>query len=252
MNDTEEIWNPTRRLYEVLATAKKHGRTMEPSGHRQPIRKVLAGVLGVNPNRTFEIYRGLQCLSEALDWTETKIDESSIKQKEHYTRNLPAFRQALEIGNINDSWEVFERQLSDEAMADLLHAATRLSEIYAEGSLSKQELEELNNELQELINLFHEADIDSELRIVLLDLLATSSEILSEYRIRGGDALKKIVELALGRLFTKQESFKKADHAHIKKFLNWLSKLDKLYGKLGKYAPLLPNAAGMLLGDKTE
>ncbi len=252
MNDTEEIWNPTRRLYEALVKAKMYGRTMEPSGHRQTIRKVLGSVFEVNPNHTFEIYRGLRSLSEALDWTTAKIEESLIKQKANYTRNLPIIQQSLEIGNINDSWESFERQLTDEAMADLLHAATRLSEIHAEVALTKQELEELNSELQELINLFDGADIDANLRIAILDLLATSSEILSEYKIRGGDALKKIVELALGRLFTKHADFKKADPAYIKKLLSWLSKLDNFYGRLGKYAPLLPPTVGFLLGDKAE
>jgi hypothetical protein len=252
MNDSEEIWNPTRRLYEALMKAKKHGSTMQSNGQHRRIRNVLGQVFGFNPDHTFEIYSGLRALSDALYWTEAKIEESTIKQKGNYTRNFSAVRQSLEIGNIDNNWEAFGRQLTDEAMADLLHAATRLSETHAEVELTIEELGELTSELQSLIDMFHAADIDSELRIAILDLLAAASEVLSEYKIRGGDSLKKIIELTIGRLVTKQSALKQSDPELISKLLDWLKKLDDLYGKLGKYAPLLPKAVGLLLSDKSQ
>jgi hypothetical protein len=60
MNIEEEIWNPTRRLYEALAQGRLHAQTLQANGHPKPIRKVLGNVFGVNPNSTFDIYRGLQ------------------------------------------------------------------------------------------------------------------------------------------------------------------------------------------------
>lgn len=246
MND-DEIWNPTRRLYEILAKAKQHGQTMEPSGHYPPVRKVIAHVFEINPEDTISVYRCLGLLSDALIWTSNQIENSDIKQKSNYTRNLPTFRRAIENGNINNSWEVFRNDLSDEAMADLLHTASRLGEIHAEISLSKEELKELSDELAELIELFHNSEIDHELRIAILDLLVTAQGIIGEYRIRGGEALKKIIELALGKIMTKGVDLsKEQDPTVLQKLGAFLAKLDALYSRLGKYEPLLRLVAKFL------
>lgn len=249
MNDQDEIWNPARRLYEMLKNARTRGKMRDTHNSEPTIRMVFAAMFEVPPTSTIEIYKGFALLSEALDWTENQIAAASLKQKGNYTRNLPSFRLALEIGNINESWERFNQQISEEAMADLLHAATRLAEADAEVSLSKEELVALSKELDELIELFHDADIDTELRKSILDLLLASREILGEYRIRGGEALKKIIELATGRLLTKRSQFDEENKEILKKLVEWLKKLDGLYGRLGKYGKLLPYASQLFLDD---
>lgn len=191
-------------------------------------------------------------LSQALDWTERQIETLPIKRKSNLTRHFDEFRQALGWGNLNDTWDSIDALLSVEAMTDLGHAADRLLEFHGESDLRKEELADLSAELEELIEIFHSAEIDEDLRRAMLDLLMTAKSLLSEYRIRGGEALKKIIELTIGGLVTKRSQLDKIDLTPFKKLWSWLDKIDGVYGRLGKYARLLPPAAGWFLGSSSD
>lgn len=252
MIESEDTWNPTRRLHELLTAAKQRGNTRDQGGNYPAIRTVLGHALKVDASETLLIYERIKMMSEALDWTEFQIEKLPIRRKSNLTRHFPEFRNALNAGNLNASWETFDGHLSVEGMTDLGHAADRLLEYHGESDLEKEELEQLCAELEELIEIFHSSEIDTDLRIAMLDLLNTAKFLLSEYRIRGGDALKKIIELTIGGLVTRRSQLEKANSDPFKKLWSWLNKIDGVYGRLGKYARLLPPAAGWLLGNSID
>lgn len=244
--EEDEIWNPTQRLYNLLESTRKLSKN-ERNQHRK-IREVWGEVFEVDPGDTIAIYYNLTLLSQALDWTKAEIDKTILKRKQIYTRNLGRVHKALNIGNLDSSWQAIEQQLTEETMADLLHCADRLAESESEADLSAEELSGLLSELDALTELFSEADLDDELRIAILDLLETSRQMLADYRIRGSDALKDIIELSLGKLMTKRTKLAESKkNEKIGKLLAWLKKIDGFYSRLRKYGPLLQGASQALL-----
>lgn len=244
--EENDIWNPTQRLYDLLEKTKEFAKVK--NNQYQVIREVWASVFGVDSTDTIAIFYNLTLLSQSLDWTKAELDKVSLRRKEIYTRNLSRVHNALNLGNLDTTWNTVENLLNDETMADLLHCADRLAESSSETELNEEELDNLNGELDSLTKLFHESDLDSDLRIAILDLLETSRQMLAEYRIRGSEVLKNIIELSLGKLMTKRTELSEASKdTKINKLFSWLKKVDGIYGRLGKYAPLLQGASQALL-----
>jgi len=250
MSDTTDFendeGNKAQRLFKILEATKAEARNKKKTNQYNTINQVWADVFKIDPSDTLLIYKKISLLSENLDWTEQQIEASDIKRKDSHTRNLPSIHKALNQNNISAPWQVIETLLDDQTLTDLQHTAERLAELQPENEIPTEYLNELIGEIEALSQLLAETELDPELRDVLLDLLETARQIMADYRIRGSDAIKEIIIRSVGQLNLKRDLCEKErKNPDLIRFLGVLDKMDKLYGRAGKYKPLL--AKGVLM-----
>lgn len=239
--------NKAQRLCKILESTKAHAK--KNGNQYNTINHVWAAVFEIEPTDTLLIYKKIGLLSENLDWTEQRIEASDIKRKEDNTRNLPRIRKALNHNNIAGPWQTIEAQLNEQTLTDLQHTANRLAELQPENEIPAEYLNELIGEIEALSQLLAESDLDQELREVLLDLLETARQIMSDYRIRGSDAIKDIIIQSVGQLNLKRDLCEKEiENPAFTRVMKMLKTMDTVYSKVTTYGPLLAKGGQFLIG----
>jgi len=241
--------NKAQRLFKILEATKAEARNKKKPNQYNTINQVWASVFDIDPTDTLLIYKKIGLLSNSLEWAEQQIEASDIKRKESHTRNLPRIHKALNQNNIAASWQTIEAQLTEQTLTDLQHTADRLAELLPENEITSEYLNELMGEIEALSQLLAESELDPDLREVLLDLLETARQMMSDYRIRGSDAIKEIIIRSVGQLNLKRELCEKEiKNPDFAKFIKMLKTMDTVYSKVTQYGPLLKAGGQCLIG----
>jgi hypothetical protein len=100
-----------------------------------------------------------------------------------------------------------KKPLGEGVLTGLEFCAHELSKHHEEDEIGPEELARLKSEFSELVKSVSGADIASELKIVLLDLLTSAIIAIDNYKILGNDGLKKAVAYSVGTLMLHQKEF---------------------------------------------
>jgi hypothetical protein len=233
--------NPAQRLLDILKSARSH------QGH-ESIAQVWAVVFNIDKGDLPQIFYFLGLLHRVSMDVDERIKQLPNLNHELYLLNMPEIRQALAPNQLNGQWAESLRYLSPHAIRALEFCADALSKQHEEAMISDTELADLTREIQDLYEYIASANLDQQLRLVLLDLLGTMQKAVMEYRIRGAAALRDSIVHSLGTFMLNHELFKKEKNepavqkfgnllAHVTKVVSATLKVKALYDKVQKLLP---------------
>jgi hypothetical protein len=167
-------------------------------------------------------------------------------------------REVILSGLINLKHSIYAHDLNagyraptDAEKSLLAVAATIISK---EAELEKDDIEKIRESITALRALVENADIEPQIRTVLLDLIRISENAISRFNIHGARGFKRAFKIMLGEVMDiygmasvegEREALKDSDAwAAIVKHLRTF---DEISSRLLKYKPLLENVSQLLI-----
>ena len=234
--------NPARRLHSLLADAL----TKNPN---EQTRKVWASVFSISEKeaagRVFYDLGLLHHLTYAIEDRIRRIPDINI---ELFLRAIPAVRLALSPIQMNASFgETAGKHLNAGTMTALEFAANELAKDHHEDPIPPEDLTAIRDQALQLLEDVRIADIDSDLRTLLMDLLVTMIRCVDEYRIRGAAGLRDVVAFSVGQFILNHDLFEKTKKEPVvQRFYKLVGRVStvvsaaiKVMELYGKVAPLL-------------
>jgi hypothetical protein len=217
--------NAAARLWRILTAAKglQGGTT-----HAQ-----LAAVFGLKVSDEMELHRSLLAATEAVDEIEWRVRRIPNQDYDLYLHSLPEVRKALTAAHQNFDFNQWKAaNLKDDYINPLMYCASLLSKVYPEEEVKQDELQQFLEEINELYESVMSSELDSEIKLIILEQLRNIQQAVHEYRVKGVYPLKKALSTAFGEIILHKQEFQEAvdkkDGGQIAKFLGVLKTLDKI------------------------
>lgn len=186
--------NPAGRLHDLLTQAVRQSE-------QQNTRQAWAAVFGVDPTDTGAILQSLAALIEQIAVGKEEVLKLADANHDLFLEPFLELEKSFTQVNLEASWKGFKSRIGSETLVKLRYCADKLGEVRAEEVLEKDQLAELRHMVEELIDEVAEAELPSQLKLLLLRNLETARMALLQYRIRGLDGLRTAADLNLGAVF---------------------------------------------------
>lgn len=234
--------NPARRLHGLLADAltKNQG---------EQTLKVWASVFAIPEKeaagRVFYYLGLLHHLTYAIEDRIRRIPEINT---ELYLRAIPDVRLALSPIQMNASFhDTAGKYLNAGTMTVLEFSANELAKHHHEDPIPVGDLKAIRDQASTLLEDIRVADIDADLRALLMDLLVTMIRCVDEYRIRGAAGLKDVVAFSIGQFILNHDLYEKTKkETVVQRFSKLVGRVStvvsaaiKVMALYGKVAPIL-------------
>jgi len=183
--------NPASRLYSILSRAKATNAGIVSEGYAQ--------VFGLDAKDFGQLLRKLGLMSGEADKVARILKElGETRPHELYLESLPYIKKNFEIVHFAQQWQQFKGpNFRDVDLKTLLFCADRLSQRRPEKTLASEVLQKLLDGVTELYEEVSEADVEQELKAVLLDQLQKIRQAINDYAVRGIDGLREAAADAL-------------------------------------------------------
>jgi hypothetical protein len=186
----EKTDNPAWRLYDLVDGALKT--------ENGTIAQLWAAAFLVKPGNTGEIFRGLTMMHTLLDETEGLLRAADINH-DFFLKNVSRVRQALSFTNMDDSAGKVASMLGG-IVREIGYWAHEIDSTNFAARLTNDELSTIAADVSSVYERVRVAEIDEDLKRVVLDSLEYLRRAINDYRIRGSAGLQAEVERAAARL----------------------------------------------------
>lgn len=161
-------------------------------------RQIWATVLECEQGDTVEIYGRLRLMRYAIDRIQKDVASSSHLKSGHLlVSHFTNIRRAIEPNNLDQSWGEFVQHLRN---GELVALEILANELPSEEEISRDERNEIEKVLSDLIEKIRSSDLDLPLRLWALDLLEALRRSLHEYSLRGAHGLQTAISSIIGEL----------------------------------------------------
>lgn len=242
--------NPAGRLYHLLSEAvrKNNNRTFG---------KVWAEVFGIDPEDRGRLLVMLSHLIRQIEEGKEAVrsNPESLRQDLHL-KPFEKLTKAFSVMNLDAKWRGWKKShLPDETVSDLEWCAEGLKQVYPEGEIDGDELTKLREDVEELISEVRKADIEEDLKAVIIDGLEHVRRAIVEYDLRGVDGLVQALEQNIGTIHLHQKELGAAGQASdiLKEWAGRLASLKLLIDSASEAYQALPEGSeefirGLLTG----
>ena len=231
--------NPAWRLQRILERA-----LTAPNGI---LRDLWATAFDIRRDETALLFRRLAEMHRLVDEVESAVRSIPAIDHDYYLQNLSALRSAISVVNL-------ERQANDAVslihgylMRDIGFWARHLDQMGFNVIISDEEIKALLADLDKIMDEVRSAQIDDDLRAVVLDGLEGVRRAISEFWLHGTAGLREEVDRAIGRLARYAPDLKQ--HAKDGWFAHvfvMLARIDSVVERGKKYLPLVKPVARLL------
>ena len=212
------------------------------------VRGVFGEVFGLDSNDLPALYTTILLLRKMADDTEGKVKQTENINHELYLRSFPTIKRALSIPNWDNAWGGSSQHLTETAVADMAFCAEMLSANYHEVEVKKEELAEIQQQLDALFQRVYESKINRRLRLTILELLEVIRSAIAQYKIIGISGLHDAVAVSLGKLALQHEDLAASkEEKELKEFWEFLVKIESVVSKVMEYKPLLEASLPLLI-----
>jgi hypothetical protein len=164
-------------------------------GPNQPIRQAWASVLGVPPGDLMFHIDGLMRLFEA---TRVAYEDLGDPSWSGLPQHLTELAEAVLPLGVAWSQQKSQALPNTTAMAYLLAFSSHLHHVASEGALPAAEaLDDLRTDVRQLIQSLAEANLEPQIKRILISRVADVLEALEHLDVHGADGVRKAIE-ALG------------------------------------------------------
>lgn len=162
------------------------------------VTDVLGAALGVNP-RGVEFHRRVSLLIEVAERAQAQVAElAADPSQELYTEALTAIVQTLQKLDMRENWSNYAVAFSPRALT-LLEVCERAAARHLNViPPSEDALKEVLTDIQEAINELLKADVEDEVKQLLLEMLREVEGALLAYAISGLAGVRRAVERTFG------------------------------------------------------
>jgi hypothetical protein len=169
--------NPGKRLYSFLSRAQSTGGST--------VRAGFASLFQVQENDTREIFRGLADMSDLADEAPSLLEwQGRTDTVAAYADHLPMIKRFFAVENFDAGWAAYKQtKLRNEDIATVKVCASILAASTAQ--ISESELDGLRRETDDLYDTISNAEIDRDLKRVLLDSVQKIKQAIHDYQVWG-------------------------------------------------------------------
>ncbi len=212
--------NPAGRLHNILTLTKGW-----PDSDK--IIHVWASVLGIEEDNVLvtKAVIELYSLSEEI---QRLIMMNGDLNHDLYLKSFRSIRNIFFPLNLSSHWGSVSHYLTDEAMTRLQFCAEELSKYYSEESLSKEDLEEIIQKIEDLFEAVSDSTFPDALKLSLLEEVERLRHSVRMYTIKGAKGLKQALQATIGTVVTSHEELKAASRGNGDVLLRLGALIDKL------------------------
>jgi hypothetical protein len=190
--------NPAARLYDLT----RRLRTTSPNG---PPARLWALALDIPLNhemtgRPFiQVVQGILAFLDLLNETETGIRE--LEFDDFYYEAFPPLRQVAQVSlsNLRANQTNLTRPITDETLTLLRVIASDWGKKKPDPKISEEVLKEIQAEAHSLFEAVKRAEIDQDLKRLILSLTSEIEQSIQQYRIGGPEGLNRALALIIGQ-----------------------------------------------------
>lgn len=191
--------NPAQRLLNIFEKTRPMKNI--------PIQKMWAEVFEITDMSPPTCYRILSHLNDLVDSVELRVKQVEGLNHDLYLRDLPTIRGILCPDSINRNWFEIKKPLDTGVLTGLEFCASELGKIHEEEDVPEEALAEIKEQFANLVNQVAQSDLDSNLKLILYDLLTSALLAIDNYKILGNDGLKRSIAYTLGVLTLHKKDF---------------------------------------------
>jgi hypothetical protein len=241
--------NPASRLHALLTALLK-------GDPRERVLDAWARVLEVSERLDVEVSRRLVLLNDVLDDAEESIKLTPQLNHKIYLSCFPQIRTVCSpLQMQTDRNSGITQHLTPEVMARLEFCAEALQQAWSEAEMTKDDFQEISNDLNALVESVAASSVDIRLRKALLEALESVRLSISLYRIYGAKGLKKNLQGLFGLVITERSELKKESESNtdvIDRLGKLMDKIDSVAAKALKVQKALTKPIRFLIGLVTE
>lgn len=195
--------NAAGHLWNILTAAQGlNGGTTHPQ---------LSKAFGLESNSGLDILRALVAAAETLDEIDARIKRIKMKDHQLFVHSIPHLKDGLLRAASNTDFNQWKgTYLKPEFLNPLMYCANRLSEAYDEQDIKKEELDAFAKKVDDLNVSLQESGLDEGLKNRILECLEIIRRAITEYRIRGINALSRSLSTATGEVVLHRSEFEQA------------------------------------------
>jgi hypothetical protein len=193
----QDILNPASRLLVLLRSAL-------PGDPNQQLTSVWATLFDLPDQSEMSVVRCLVAMSDCIDETKRLLGTREGINLALFTSEFSSIEAVIAPGALRQSRaQVLTPYLQPTVLTRLEFCAEELRRFYKEEPIPPEDLLAIQSTVEELFKQVFDSDIDSVLRIVLLEELEKLRAALVMYRIRGAKGLADACRSLLGTLGTQ-------------------------------------------------
>ena len=207
----------------------------------RPMRLAWAEEFNLENNDLPSIFFILSEIVKSLREIRAKVQSINTVNPEIICKPLEILENAICFPNLEAGMNSIQGVYGDRAQMALELASSYFDNSKIEQSISKDDLAEIQKQLDDLFQFTITAEISQDLRSIILDLLETIRRAVSEYRIRGNSSLRRVLDESLGRLMREYNSTSsnEQDGQAIRRLGALLSIIDKAISVAKNAKPIL-------------
>ena len=216
--------NPVGRLYEILVALQKAA-----TNQNERLDAIITKVFKIeasDSSQLLEIYLELLNLTKESEREIRKLPEES---HELHLRAIRKIEKAFVKQSLHSSWTSFSQSLDPATMTGLEHTADNLS-YHGEQTVSTEDLENLQREVNELLEMVTETEMNEMLKTFLVEHLEKIQQADRYYRIKGARGLRDALERIMGAvlIYAKENPNQKAPEKVQSKLFSMMGLLVKI------------------------
>ena len=201
--------NPAVRLYNLTQ------RLRSTSGNGPPAR-LWAQALDIPINREMtgplfiQVVQGILAFLDLLNETETGIQE--LEFDDFYSEAFPPLRLVAQVSlsNLRANQSNLTRPITDETITLLRVIASEWGKKKPDPRIGEEVLKDIQTEAHALFEAVRRAEIDRDLKRLILSLTSEIEQAIQQYRIGGPEGLKRALALILAQASLNIEVVEKA------------------------------------------
>ena len=242
-----EQTNPFKRLHDNLSVvidyARNNGLSPNTLAHNVWLRAYRLDELG--------FLQKLHELMFIVDSCEQVIGQEQAINQDLYLKQITEVKRALSLLSMSSgSWESFQAILNDSLMVSLLLMSENISFHGGEEVIPEEELASLQFDVEALVNKVVDADIDVNIKSVLLEGLEAVRQAILNYRIFGAEGIRNAVDRNVGSYARHKEEFERASENKGKEVIydykRFINEVNAIISTMLKFRQLTEPAAQVL------
>lgn len=202
--------NPAARLYDLARRLRSTSRSGPPARLWAQAFDIPINVDMTGPS-FFHVVQQILAFLELLNETEAGIHE--LEFDDFYWEAFPPLRRVVQtsLSNLRTNQSNLAGPITDETLTLLRVIAAQWEKNKPDPKIDEEVLKEIRVEAISLFEAVKRAEIDPQLKRLILSLTSEIEQAIQQYRIAGPEGLKRALALIVGQANLNIEIIEKAE-----------------------------------------
>ncbi|MGE0161198.1 MAG: hypothetical protein AB7T31_17515 [Gemmatimonadales bacterium] len=228
-------------------------KSLEKADNGALVFNAWANALGLNPEHRAEVYAGISGVHRLIDEARRDVAANPELDQALYLGALSNIEAAMHQVPLHVNWGANAPHFAGSNVLALQFVAEQFNRASNELRLDPNAVKQLLNSIDRVIKEVLNADIEAQLRKLLIAALEDARRALIFYRLDGADGLQRVAEGAIGAIILAKDSVEGAwDKKEVAESIKILDAILDLVAKAKPYLALARPAIRALLPGKSN